>query len=96
MSKGKYKIFETESFQKECKKKISNVENKLIQKKLNQLIYPQLRTEPHYGPHIKKLRDFEPETYRYRIGNLRLFYSIDEEKKVVVITAIRPRKLAYR
>ncbi|MBF0106335.1 MAG: type II toxin-antitoxin system RelE/ParE family toxin [Deltaproteobacteria bacterium] len=96
MSKAKYHIFETDTFHKECKKRISSIENILVQKKLAQLIYPQLRVEPHYGPQIKKLRDYEPATWRYRIGGLRLFYSIDEKAKVVIITSVRPRKLAYR
>jgi len=44
---------------------------------------------------IKKLKDFDPETYRFRIGDFRLFYSIDEEDKVVVVTAIKLRGSAY-
>lgn len=96
MSRKHYRIFETDSFQKDCKKNISNVELKFIEKKLAQLIYPQLREEPHFGPHIKKLKDYDPEAYRYRIGNLRLFYLIDEDERVVVVSAIRHRSVAYR
>lgn len=89
-----YKIFETETFQKECLKLVSNIEYKLIQKKLVNLIYPQLREEPHFGPNIKKLRAYVPESYRFRIGNFRLFYTIDEKNKTAIITAIKPRKTA--
>ncbi len=91
-----YRIFESDHFNKELKKNLSSYEERLIINKLNRRIYPQLREEPHFGPQIKKLRDYVPETWRYRIGNLRLFYSIDEKNKVVVITALRFRRDAYR
>lgn len=60
------------------------------------MVYPELRHEPHFGPHIKKLIGYAPTTYRYRVGGFRLFYSIDEKTKVVVMTALRARKDAYR
>lgn len=91
-----YKIFETNQFRKEMKKLFSTYEERIISKKLSQKIYPQLRAQLYYGIHIKKLKDYEPESWRYRIGNFRLFFSIDEEKKVVILTSIRGRKEAYR
>ena len=39
---------------------------------------------PHFGANIKKLKDFTPDTWRYRIGAWRLFYEIDEEEKVAL------------
>ncbi len=91
-----YKIFETQNFQKELVKFTSLREQQLITKKLSAQVYPQLKKEPHYGNHIKKLRAYDPESWRYRIGNFRLFYSIDEKAKVVVISSLRLRKEAYR
>ena len=91
-----YKIFETQNFQKEMEKLTSLREQQLITKKLLAQVYPQLKKEPHYGNHIKKLKGYEPEAWRYRIGNFRLFYSIDEKEKVVVVTSLRLRKEAYR
>ncbi len=91
-----YKIFETDQFKKELQRVASLYEEKLIQRKLEKQIYPQLRQQPYYGNNIKKLRDYEPETWRYRIGNFRLFYSVDEKAKVVIIATIRLRKEAYR
>ncbi len=91
-----YKIFETRNFQKEFEKLTNLQEQQLISKKLSSQAYPQLRTEPHYGNHIKKLRAYDPETWRYRLGNFRLFYTIDEKEKVVAITSLRLRKEAYR
>ena len=91
---GNYKIFETEEFSKKLSKIISR-EKSLIQKKLKNYIYPQLREEPHFGINIKKLVDYKPETYRYRIGNYRIFYIIDEDDKIVYILTIDSRKDAY-
>lgn len=91
---NKYKIFETDEFQKKIKK-ISKREKSFIEKKLLQYIYPQLKEEPHYGNNIKKLVNYDPETWRYRIGKYRLFYFIDEEEKVVYVLSIDLRKDAY-
>ena len=91
---NKYKIFETDEFQKRIKK-ISKRDKSFIKKKLLQYIYPQLKEEPHYGNNIKKLVNYDPETWRYRIGKYRLFYFIDEEEKVVYVISIDLRKDAY-
>ena len=89
-----YKIFETNEFQKKVDK-ISNREKTFIAKKLRQFIYPQLREEPHYGNNIKKLVDYKPETWRYRVGRYRLFYAIEETEKTVYILSMDLRKDAY-
>lgn len=91
-----YKIFETNTFLKELSKMASPFEQGLIRRKLDNQIYPRIRFEPHFGNHIKKLKEYHPETWRYRISHFRLFYSIDEGKKVVVVTSFRLRKDAYR
>ena len=91
---GNYKIFETEEFSKKLTK-ISSRERNLIQKKLKNYIFPQLREEPHFGINIKKLVDYKPETWRYRIGNYRIFYIIDEDYKIVYVLTIDSRKDAY-
>lgn len=92
----RYRIFETGSFRREFKKALSPAQQELVAARLTSRIYPALRKEPHYGAQIKKLKGYAFEAWRYRIGDLRLFYSIDEGKKVVVLTAIRLRKDAYR
>lgn len=89
-----YKIFETDEFIKKIKK-ITNRDQNFIEKKLLQHIYPQLKEEPHYGNNIKKLMDYKPETWRYRIGKYRLFYVIDENEKTIYILSIDLRKDAY-
>jgi mRNA interferase RelE/StbE len=91
---NKCKIFETEEFQKRIGK-ISKRDKLFIEKKFIQYIYPQLREEPHFGNNIKKLVNYNPETWRYRIGKYRIFYVIDEEEKVVYVISIDLRKDAY-
>ena len=95
-----FKIFETAEFQKQLKK-ITPGRRKVIEKKLSGYVYPQLKSAPYHGPNIKKLKGYDPETWRYRIGNYRVFYCVDEEEEVVFIHAIpifannRHRQLAY-
>jgi mRNA interferase RelE/StbE len=58
-------------------------------------VYPQLAQHPHFGPHIKKLRGYTPDIWRYRIGAWRFFYEIDEEKRIVFLIAAAHRGSAY-
>ena len=66
-----------------------------IKAKLLGYVYPQLRHQPHFGPNINKLRQWKPETWRYRIGPWRFFYEIDETQKIVYLTTLSDRKDAY-
>jgi mRNA interferase RelE/StbE len=50
---------------------------------------------PHFGPNIKRLKDFTPDTWRYRISAWRFFYEIDEEEKVTSMAAASHRSSAY-
>jgi mRNA interferase RelE/StbE len=89
-----YRIFETDQFQKDLKHIALSGHRRIIRKLLD-FVYPQLRQHPHFGPHIKKLKNFEPETWRYRIGAWRFFYEIDEEEKIVSMLAAAHRSSAY-
>jgi mRNA interferase RelE/StbE len=91
---NKYKIFETDTF----KKQINNLykhQAEQLYPKIKNIIYPQLRQEPHYGPNIKKLKGYNPETWRYRIGNYRVFFEIENNENIVVILSLKLRKDAY-
>lgn len=61
-----------------------------------EVVYPVLRREPHFGPNIKRLKGELGEFYRYRIGDYRLFYTIEESDVVVVVVDLRSRQAAYR
>lgn len=91
-----YQIAEAAHFERTLKKSTSPFEYRIIRERLLKHIYPQLRQEPHVGPNIKKLRDVQPPTYRYRIGHFRLFYIIDDAAHTVIVAAVRQRKEAYR
>lgn len=90
-----YRIFETDELQKQLEK-VTPSQKRVVEKKLSGYVYPQLKTAPYYGPNIKKLRGYDPETWRYRIGNYRVFYCVDEEDRIVFILTIDDRKDAYR
>lgn len=89
-----YKIFETAEYIASLSK-ITVRFRKKVDRKMDSYVYPQLREVPHYGLNIKKLHNYSPETWRYRSGDYRLFYSIDESRKIVNILSIDQRKDAY-
>jgi mRNA interferase RelE/StbE len=89
-----YRIFETEEFIKRVRK-LESKDASFIQKKANSYVYPQLRKEPHFGNNIKKLRGYEPATWRYRIGKFRIFYAVDENEGIIYILTIDYREDAY-
>ena len=91
---GSYRIFATSQFLENLERLSPPILRK-IQAKLECYVYPQLKREPHFGPNIKKLRDWEPETWRYRIGPWRAFYEINEREKVVSLLTFDWRKDAY-
>jgi len=89
-----FRIFETDQFQRDLRK-LTLAGHARIVKKLRAVVYPQLRSHPHHGPNIRKLKEMEPETWRYRVGAWRFFYEIDESKRVVSMTAAAHRGAAY-
>jgi mRNA interferase RelE/StbE len=89
-----YRIFETDEYLKRVSK-FDKHDLEFIQNKLTSYVYPQLKSEPHFGNNIKKLAGYKPETWRYRIGKYRLFYSIDEQTRIVFILTVEFRKDAY-
>ncbi len=88
----RYRIAETETYQK----KITKSEyHKYYERAINRL-YPQLRKNPYSGPNIRRLKGDLSSIYRYRIGDYRLFYTIDSEKGIVYILDLDNRKNAYK
>lgn len=65
-----------------------------LEKQLRRKAYPQLGIEPHFGTNIKKLRDWSPPTWRFRLGNWRLFYEIDDKASRVYLTVLDRRSKA--
>ena len=95
MAEGRYRVFETRQFLSDLQGLDSSVRSQ-VQKKLEGYVYPQVRQEPHVGPNIRKLRDWTPDTWRYRIGPWRFFYEIHESDRIVYWVALAHRSEAYR
>ena len=92
---GKFRIFETDQFLEDLAGDFRG-RGERIRKKLLEYIYPQLRENPYFGRNIKKLKNYEPQTWRYRIGSYRFFYEIDEKERIVYMPAAEARKDSYR
>ena len=90
-----YRIFETDEFLRNLDK-LSARDRANIQGKLDDYAYPRLRDKPHFGTNIKKLRGYTPDTWRYRIGRFRVFYTVAEEDRIVYVLTVEARKDAYR
>ena len=90
-----FRVFETDEFLKQLKK-LPPDDAKFLQAKLDAFVYPQIKQEPFWGNNIKKLRDYNPGTWRYRIGKFRLFYIIDQEEQIIYVLTVEKRKDAYR
>jgi mRNA interferase RelE/StbE len=89
-----FKIFETSQFLEDLGQDFSGQQER-IKRKLGISIYPQLKQNPYFGKHIKKLKGYTSETWRYRIGDYRFFYTIDEPKKIVSMLTVDHRGSAY-
>ncbi len=88
MSDRSYDIAETATFQKTIQ---ANKDLGQIYRKIVDVVYPLLRREPHFGPNIRRLKAEYSDFYRYRIGDYRLFYTIDEQNIIVVVAYLRSR-----
>ncbi len=89
-----FRVFETEQFQTDLSH-LAKAGRVGIVSKLRDVVYPQLARYPHFGPNIRKLRGYVPETWRYRIGAWRFFYKIDERARIVYMIAASHRGSAY-
>ncbi|TVR51776.1 MAG: type II toxin-antitoxin system RelE/ParE family toxin [Spirochaetaceae bacterium] len=90
---SRYSIAETESFRKALRK---NKSLHTVHRRIVEVVYPLLRREPHFGPNIKRLKGDLSDFYRYRVGEYRLFYTIDEQEVIVVVVDLRSRLDSYR
>jgi mRNA interferase RelE/StbE len=89
---AKYRIAETENYSK----KVTSIKYNHLYKKIIEDIYPVLRENPFFGGSIKKLKGDYKNVYRFRIGNYRLFYIIDEQEALVFIIDVESRQDAYK
>ena len=86
-----YKLFETDEFLKSIEKL-----QKRDKAKLREYVYPQIKSEPHFGINIEKIRGYSPSTWRYQIGSYRIFYTIDENDQLILLLVVESRDKAYK
>ena len=91
---NKFKIFETSQFLKDLEQDFSGQQER-IKIKLVNYVYPQLKKNPYFGKNIKKLVNYKPDTWRYRISNYRFFYKVDDKNKTVFMISADNRQNAY-
>ena len=61
----------------------------LVKDRLNRV--EMLREKPYLGSIIKKLG-----VRKVRVGKYRLLYSLDEDKKIIILLTVFPRKKGYK
>ena len=54
-----------------------------------------ISANPLSGPNIKPLGGFG-QKYRYRVGNMRIIYSVKIEERLIIVEAIGPRGDVYK
>ncbi len=86
-----FQIAETQAYQKSKQ----TIDPKLLLK-ISLIAYPALRKNPYFGTNIKKLKGKLKGYYRYRIGSYRLFYLVEDDKVLVLITHLWHRQRAYK
>ncbi len=91
---NEFRVFETDQFVADLER-ISPARRDKIVRKIRSSVYPRLREQPYFGANIKKLKGFDPETWRYRIGMYRFLYTIDDREKIVAMVAAGTRQRSY-
>ena len=67
-----------------------------IKTKLVICVYPQLKQNPYFGKNIKKLVNYKPDIWRYRISSYRFFYEIDNQNKIFFMISADNRQNTYQ
>jgi len=57
--------------------------------------FEQLEQSPRYHPNIKPLKGDFAGYYRYRIGDYRVIYLVDDETNQVLVNTIAHRREVY-
>jgi mRNA interferase RelE/StbE len=58
--------------------------------------FDQLRHNPYEHPNIKRLKGSLAGHWRYRVGDWRVVYRVDEDERVITVVLIVHRSKAYR
>lgn len=58
--------------------------------------FEQLQASPYNHPNIRRLKGTLGGHYRYRVGDYRVVYRIEEGDRVVIVVLIEHRSEVYR
>jgi len=58
--------------------------------------FEQLRQNPYEHPNIKRLKGSLEGYFRYRLGDWRVIYEVDEGRRAITVMLIVHRSSAYR
>jgi mRNA interferase RelE/StbE len=68
--------------------------NASLQRRLDRC-FDQLKNDPRGASNVKQLTGRLADYYRYRVGNYRVVYRIDDRQQVVRVFKIAHRSAAY-
>jgi mRNA interferase RelE/StbE len=89
-----YKIFETAAFL-EALADIPSAQRDQLREKLTDYVYPLLRRSPRDHPQACALLGYQPKAWRWRLGDWRAFYHIDDSDRTVLMFGLMLRRDAY-
>jgi mRNA interferase RelE/StbE len=92
---AEYRILETPAFLEDLAA-VPAFQRSRLSAKLNGYVYPFLRRAPRDHPQARLLQGYQPETWRWRMGDWRAFYQLDDAGGVVMMVALALRRDAYR
>lgn len=69
--------------------------DKPLTRRLNRC-FDQLAQNPHAHPNIKRLRGELASYFRYRVGNWRVIYEVNDDQLLVIVFMIAHRRNIYR
>jgi mRNA interferase RelE/StbE len=78
---SEYRLFETSTFQRDLDR-LGSAAARQIRNTLEERVYPVLRANPRQVPSAARLREWEPPSWRLRIGSWRIFYEIKDDSRV--------------
>jgi mRNA-degrading endonuclease RelE of RelBE toxin-antitoxin system len=78
-----YKPLFTNRFEKQIKRFPKKEQDKILEKIDGILLNPRLRSV--------KLQSTSPAIYRFRVGDYRVFFVVDDRMKIIKITDVRRR-----
>ena len=58
--------------------------------------FRHLEESPLSGPNIKRLKGKLEESFRYRVGGMRIIYTVDTQSRKVYVETIGPRGDVYK